>query len=145
MKLTNHFTLAEFVVSQEATRRGIPNVPPPVAIANMKRTAEMLEQVRALAGRPITLTSGFRSPTVNKLVGGSANSAHVKGLAADIICSGLGSRELARMIRDSDIEFDQLIMEGTWVHIALRDGPLRREVLTATFKNGIANYSKGIA
>jgi len=145
MNLTEHFTLEELVASQTAARRRLDNRPGPEVLANLKRVAVLLEQVRALVDRSITVSSGYRSPVVNGAVGGSKNSAHVLGLAADINASGVSPKDLAKKIRDSDIQFDQLIYEGTWVHIGLSAGAPRREVLTATFAPGGVVYSRGIA
>lgn len=145
MNLSPHFTLDELVASQVAERRGIDNKPTIPIVRNLVRVAETLEQVRALVGRPIVISSGYRCPDLNKWVGGAPSSAHTLGLAADISCSGMAPRELAHAIRDSSIEFDQLIYEGTWVHLGLSTGAPRREVLTAHFDAGRATYSKGIA
>jgi len=145
MKLTEHFTLAEMTDSQTATRRGISNTPSAAIIVNLKRVAEFLEQVRALVGGPITVSSGYRSPDLNKAIGGAANSAHVLGLAADINAPGVTSKTLARLIQAAGLPFDQLIFEGTWVHVGLSASSPRRQVLTATFVGGRATYSIGIA
>ena len=144
MKLSPHFSLAELVSSQVATRKGIDNAPAPAIVANLTRLAALLEQVRALVGAPIAISSGYRSPALNKAVGGAANSAHVLGLAADISTAKLTPKALALLIRQSDIAFDQLIYEGTWVHIGLSTGALRRQVLTAKFAGGGVSYVAGI-
>ena len=144
MKLTEHFSLAELVASQVATRKGIDNAPGPAIIANLTRLAALLEQVRALVGGPITVSSGYRSPALNRAVGGAASSAHVLGLAADISTNKLAPKALALLIRQSGIVFDQLIYEGTWVHIALSAGAPRRQVLTAKFVGGSVSYVSGI-
>ena len=144
MKLSPHFSLAELVSSQVATRKGIDNAPAPAIVANLTRLAALLEQVRALVGAPIAISSGYRSPALNKAVGGAANSAHVLGLAADISTAKLTPKALALLIRQSDIAFDQLIYEGTWVHIGLSTGALRRQVLTAKFAGGSVSYVAGI-
>ena len=144
MNLTEHFTLEELVSSQMATRRRLDNRPGLTEVANLRRVAALLEEVRALVGGPVTVSSGYRSPAVNAAVGGASKSAHVHGLAADISAPGVTPRKLAQMIRDSEIEFDQLIYEGTWVHIGLSTGALRRQVLTATFAPGGVVYSQGI-
>ncbi len=143
--MTEHFTLAELVASQTATRKGIDNTPGADALINLGRLAATLELVRALVGGPITVSSGYRCPALNRAVGGAANSAHVSGLAADITAPGLTPRALALLIRESGIAFDQLIYEGTWVHIGLCAGVPRGQVLTATFTAGRASYSEGIA
>ncbi|MEM4986187.1 D-Ala-D-Ala carboxypeptidase family metallohydrolase [Collimonas sp. H4R21] len=104
-----------------------------------------MELVRVLVGKPIFVSSGYRSPAVNRIVGGASNGAHVLGLAADIHCSGVTPKQLANAIKVSGIAFDQLIYEGTWVHIGLSDGTPRQQVLTAVFDNGRASYLVGIA
>ena len=144
MNLSPHFSLAELVASQVATRKGIDNTPAAVVVANLTRLAALLEQVRALVGAPIAISSGYRSPALNKAVSGAANSAHVLGLAADISTAKLTSKALALLIRQSGIIFDQLIYEGTWVHIALSAGAPRRQVLTAKFAGGGVTYVAGI-
>ncbi|MBW3498887.1 D-Ala-D-Ala carboxypeptidase family metallohydrolase [Janthinobacterium sp. NKUCC08_JDC] len=144
MNLSPHFSLAELVASQVATRKGIDNTPAAAVVANLTRLAAMLEQVRALVGMPIAISSGYRSPALNKVVGGAGNSAHVLGLAADISTTKLAPKALALLIRQSDIAFDQLIYEGTWVHIGLSAGAPRRQVLTAKFAGGGVNYVAGI-
>ena len=144
MNLSPHFSLAELVASQVATRKGIDNTPAAAVVANLARLAALLEQVRALVGAPIAISSGYRSPALNKAVGGAGNSAHVLGLAADISTSKLAPKALALLIRQSDIAFDQLIYEGTWVHIGLSAGTPRRQVLTAKFAGGGVSYVAGI-
>jgi hypothetical protein len=145
MNLTEHFTLAEFTDSQTAVRRGISNIPNEKALDNLRRVAEVLEQVRTLVGKPLNISSGYRSPALNLAVGGAQASAHLSGLAADITVSGMTPIDLARAIEGSGIKFDQLIYEGTWVHIGLADGELRNEVLTAHFGHGGALYTRGIS
>ncbi|MDX8121565.1 D-Ala-D-Ala carboxypeptidase family metallohydrolase [Janthinobacterium sp. GMG2] len=144
MNLSPHFSLAELVASQVATRKGIDNTPALAVVANLTRLAALLEQVRALVGAPIAISSGYRSPALNKAVVGAANSAHVLGLAADISTTKLAPKALALLIRQSDIAFDQLIYEGTWVHIGLSVGEPRRQVLTAKFAGGGVSYVAGI-
>ncbi|MBH3427362.1 D-Ala-D-Ala carboxypeptidase family metallohydrolase [Pseudomonas alkylphenolica] len=131
MKLTDHFTLEEMTVSVSAPRLGIENTPSSHALGNLLRLCTFLEQVRSLVGGPVLISSGYRSPALNGAVGGSTNSAHCKGLAADFIVPNLTPKQLAQAIADSPLEFDQLILEyDKWVHLALADGPLRREILT---------------
>lgn len=144
MQLSKNFSLAELVASQIATRKGIDNTPAPAIVTNLTRLATLLEQVRAVVGAPIAISSGYRSPALNKAVSGAANSAHVLGLAADISTAKLAPKALALLIRQSGIIFDQLIYEGTWVHIGLSVGAPRRQVLTAKFAGGGASYVAGI-
>lgn len=131
MKLSEHFTLAELTASQSAGRLGLDNTPPVAIVDALRKTAQLLEQVRALLGKPIIVSSGYRAPQVNRAVGGAANSAHMLGCAADFACPAFGSPlEVCREIAQSDIAYDQLIHEfRAWVHIAWSPQP-RRMVLT---------------
>lgn len=141
MKLSAHFDLAEFTISQTASRLNLDNTPDADTIARLKITSEAMEEVRALLGKPISISSGYRSPAVNKAVGSSSTSAHVKGWAVDFICSQFGTPlAICRVLAKSKIDFDQLIEEGSWVHISF-DPRMRREILT--MREG--HYSKGLA
>lgn len=149
-RLSPHFTLAELTVSNEGDRAGLRNVPVGTVIDNLARLATCLEGVRTLLfNAPILVSSGYRSPAVNNLVGGSYKSAHMQGLAADFIAPQYGRvRAICEAIRDSSIQFDQLIFEGRWVHLAIpASGKIpRRDVLTAVFRGGQApQYLKGLA
>lgn len=126
--LTPNFSLEELSVTQQ---RGLDNRPPPPVAARLQETAEQMEAVRALLGdRPITVTSGYRSAAVNRAVGGAARSAHMKGWAVDFNCHRFGTPlEVCRAIAASPLTFDQLIEEGSWVHISF-DPRRRRQVLT---------------
>ena len=148
-RFSPNFSLAELTVSQAAERAGLRNLPVGVALDNLARLALFLEQVRGLLfNAPILVSSGYRSPTVNGLVGGSLQSAHMKGLAADFIAPKYGRpKAICEAIRDSSLQFDQLIFEGTWVHVAIpAAGQIpRRECLTARFRPGQSTqYLKGI-
>jgi hypothetical protein len=147
-KLTQHFTLDEFTVSETAARKGYPNVPAPHTNErnHLTRLAETMELVRdMLGGKPILVTSGYRSPKVNAAVGGSKTSKHMEGLACDFICPGYGTpllicKAIEPHVRELGI--DQLIHEfATWVHLGLRDGEPRHQVLTIDTKgtrNGLS-------
>lgn len=131
--LSPSFTLDEFIVSQEAARRGIDNMPMAWAIENLKYVANQLENIRGpvLGGRPIIVSSGFRCPKLNDAVGGSPNSAHLKGLAADFIAPKFGTPyDICQAIVRHNIIFDQLIYEQTWVHIGWSEGTQRGQILT---------------
>ncbi|PYG83133.1 MULTISPECIES: D-Ala-D-Ala carboxypeptidase family metallohydrolase [unclassified Pseudomonas] len=131
MLITPHFTLDEMTVSQLAARDGFSNIPPPEARANLQLLCCALEQVRAMFGMPIIVSSGFRSERVNRLIGGAANSQHVQGLAADFTVVEVTPRETVRRIMESTVPFDQLILEfDDWVHFSVTRGKPRREVLT---------------
>ena len=91
MMLTPHFALDEFIVSQEAARRGIDNTPPAEVVDRLRHTAVGLEGVRIRLGAPIHISSGYRCSELNAAVGGAATSDHLTGDAADFICPGFGS------------------------------------------------------
>lgn len=144
-QLTAHFTLEEFTHSDTALRTGIKNIPSLQALENLKTVASGLEQVRAILGKPIFVTSGYRSPTLNRFIGGSTTSAHCLGYAVDFKCPQFGTPDaITRAIKDSGIKADQVICEGGvsgWVHISFAPS-MRRQTLTAVFdKNGKAHYT----
>ena len=132
MRLSPHFTLAEFTRSDKAIELGEPNQPTRAHLSNLQRLAAGMEKVRAICGdRPITITSAYRNPKVNRAVGGVPTSAHALGHAADFTVAGLTPMAAARMIRDSALGFDQLILETGRgiVHLSF-DPRGRREVKT---------------
>lgn len=133
MKLSRNFSLAEFEASETAARRGIDNQAPPEVVNALMYTAQGLEVVRqALGGHPVIITSGYRSPELNRAVGGSASSQHMRGQAADIIVPGFGRPlEVCRRILEAGLVFDQLIHEfGGWTHISFVPSGARLAVLT---------------
>lgn len=136
--LSPYFSLAEFTVSQTASRMGLSNQPATQEHHdNLKRTAATMEKVRTLLGnKPIMVTSGYRSPEVNRAVGGSATSAHCSGLACDFQCPGYGTpTEIAHFLEGhmQELGLDQLIDEyppSGWVHVGLSAAPPRYMALT---------------
>lgn len=144
--LTPHFRLEELTNSSTAQRLLIDNTPPDNVLANLQILAEGLEKVRALLpiqNSPLHIDSGYRCPDLNKAVHGAADSAHMTGYAADFTCSIVGTPEyIVSLIQNSDIKFDQLIQEGTWVHISF-DPRMRQEILTAHFTPEGTTYSVG--
>lgn len=128
MKLTDHFSLEEFTHSDTADAMGIDNKPTAAHLKNLRKLADGMEKVRALFGKPIDITSGYRNPELNKAVHGVKNSAHALGHAADFHVKGFTDLDAAKVIRDSGLAFDQLIYErGRCVHLSL-DPQLRQEV-----------------
>lgn len=139
--LSPHFTLEEFCDSQTAARHGLNNVPMlgTPERANLERTAQVMEEVRTILGdKPILISSGFRAPAVNKAVGGSKNSKHMEGLAADFSCPGFGPPlAVCRALKPhmAKLEIDQLIYEyETWVHLGLSKTNARHMALTIDVK-----------
>ena len=135
-RLTAHFALEELVATQH---REIDNRPPPEVVANLRATAARMEEVRRLLGdRVISVSSGYRCPALNRKVGGARTSAHLTGHAVDLNCYGFGApRAVCRAVATSDLAFDQLIEEGTWIHISF-DPRMRRQVLTKRPGGGYA-------
>lgn len=140
--MTPHFKLSEFTRSKTAEAGGIKNIPPADVLPHLQRLAEGLERIRAMIGGcPIVILSGYRSPELNKAVGGVANSQHVKGQAADIIAPTYGSvHNLARAIdlNSKALGVDQVIKErnskgSEWVHVSFTLDP-RYQALTITSK-----------
>jgi uncharacterized protein YcbK (DUF882 family) len=132
MQLSEHFSLSEMTFSQTATRRGLDNTPSAPVVKNLKTLCEkVLEPLREKLGKPIHVTSGYRSEVVNAAVGGVSNSQHLLGEAADIVVPGMSVQELFNFVRNSGIEFDQLINEyGRWVHVSYTTRhPNRKSVL----------------
>jgi hypothetical protein len=145
MNLSNSFTLEQLIFSETAVRKGIDNTPNDEQIANLTELAQVLERVQSLLGHPLHISSAFRSPKVNSLVGGSPTSAHMEGYAADFVCPSFGTPlEVCKAIVSSDLAFDQIIQEGTWCHLSI-DPRMRHETLTASFAGGKASYTNGIA
>ncbi len=143
MLLTPHFSLSEMIFSQTATRNDIDNTPAQPIIDNLRLLCATLERVRALSDSPVIISSGYRSESVNRLIGGAANSQHLKGLAADFKVIGSTPRETVRLISSSSIEFDQLILEfDRWVHLSVTHDTPRRQVLTLRKGSG---YLAGLA
>jgi len=142
MQLTEHFNLAEMIVSPTAKRLGLSNNPTAEHIANMKYVCEkILEPVRAHFGKPVQINSSYRSPLVNKAVGGSPTSQHSNGEAVDFEVPGISNKVVADWVADH-LEFDQVILEfysaadganSGWVHASIkRNGQNRKQRLIAT-------------
>jgi len=144
-RLSEHFTLEELIFSQTAARKGIDNTPSAEIVANLRALARVLEEVRVLLGAPIMVSSGYRSPELNRAVGGAKRSAHLLGLAADFTAPQSGTvLRVARRLAGSGIGYDKLIHEyGAWVHlgIAPADAEPRREQLSIFQGTG---YLEGI-
>ena len=146
MRLSEHFTLGELSFSEIAYRSGIDNYPGDEQISNLKRVADLMETIRTLLrSSPIVVHSGYRSPIVNRAVGGVETSAHCLGLACDFTCPSFGAPNVvANKIFESDIQYDQLILEYGWVHVSLSpegDRPRRESLTKSSYKSP---YESGI-
>lgn len=166
--LTAHFTLEELTHSDTAVRLGIDNTPPDAIIEHLRGAARGMETIRELLGNfSISVNSGFRCEELERVITAKdyrawcarralpvdaqswqryfAGKAHPKGWACDWTCWRFGSPEtIVRFLtQKADLHFDQLIVEGTWVHASF-DPQMRHQVLTASFAAGVPSYSSGV-
>jgi zinc D-Ala-D-Ala carboxypeptidase len=118
MNLTTHFTIEELT---HTDHRELENTPNEAELANIKRLAEFLEQVKTvLGGKPIMVNSAFRSKAVNDAVGSKDTSQHRIGCAADLRVPGMTPDEVVRAVIASDLGYDQVIREfDRWTHISI--------------------------
>lgn len=123
-----YFTLEEFLRSDKAKAEGIDNTPSFEVVDNINSLVEnILEPLRAAYGKPIIVNSGYRSPALNKAVGGANGSAHMRGDAADIRAADMpGFKKFVLDFLDArKIKFDQCILEKSprseWIHIAIKN------------------------
>ena len=148
MKLSKNFSLSELTKSQTATRKGISNEPSTEHVENLIHLAEsVLQPVRDHFGKPVAISSGYRSPELCEAIGSSSKSQHAKGEAADFEIPGVDNMQLATWI-NKNTDFDQLILEfyepgdpnSGWVHCsAVKEGS-RAQVLKATKVEGKTKY-----
>jgi hypothetical protein len=143
MKLSKYFTKEEFEHSNTAVQRSISNVMDSGQTQKAIDLCEnVLDKIREHTGKPLKLNCGYRSPLVNKAVGGAKSSQHILGEAADL---DLHSRELFVWIIEN-LEFDQAIFEfGTddnagWFHLSYRKGRNRKQALRAKKQAGKTVY-----
>lgn len=131
-----YFTIKELTKSSTAEAKGIDNTPTPEVERNLTALVDnILDGVREIYGKPITVNSGYRCQELNKAVGGSATSDHVKGFAADITCSNKKENAILFDIIKNTFIFDQLIWEKgndqypDWVHVSFNPNRQRKQIL----------------
>ena len=144
MNLTEHFTLDELTSSETAERNGWDNTPNETELANLKRLAEFLEEVKtALGGKPIMVSSGYRGKQVNDAVGSKDSSQHRTGCAVDFRVPQLTPDQVVKAIVASGLPYDQVIREfDRWTHLSIPNTPEtapRRQVLIID-KLGVRPY-----
>lgn len=150
MKLSKNLSLSEVSKSNTATRLGIDNTPSGEHLENIKFLAENIFQpIRDHFGKPIFVSSGYRSEKLNKAIGGASSSQHCKGEALDLDNDATNdptNKEIFDYIKDN-LEFDQLIWEfGTdknpnWVHVSVKaNGQNRKQILKAVKVSGRTKY-----
>ena len=153
MKLSKNLNLAEVTRSETAKRRKIDNAPTDEHIENLKiLAANIFQPMRDHFGKPIYISSGYRSEALNKAIKGSKTSQHCKGEALDIdndnANNGVTNRDIFEFIRDN-LKFDQLINEfpvkgkPSWVHVSYSKTQQRNQILKA-YKDSrnITRYKK---
>lgn len=150
MQLSENLTLAEVTRSETAKRKGVSNMPTPEHIENFKLlAAKVFQPIREHFGKPIHISSGYRSAALNKAIGGAASSQHCTGEAIDIDMDGtsITNAQIFNYIKDN-LEFDQLIWEfGTktnpdWVHVSYEStGKQRKQILVASKVGGKTVYT----
>jgi predicted nuclease of predicted toxin-antitoxin system len=148
MKLSKNFTLSELTKSQTAVRKNIKNEPSTAHVENLIHLAEtVLQPIRDHFGKPVVISSGYRSPELCEAIGSSSKSQHARGEAADFEIMGVDNMQLAMWI-NKNTDFDQLILEfyepgdpnSGWVHCsAVREGS-RGQVLKASKVEGRTKY-----
>ena len=124
--MTPHFTLAELT---HTDHRSLNNTPNPGELANLQRLAEFLEVVKTtLGGKPVMISSGYRSKAVNDAVGSKDTSQHRLGLAADFRVPGMAPDAVVRALLA--LPYDQIIREyDAWTHISISDKPRRQALI----------------
>lgn len=137
-----YFSIGELCRSNTADLKGIPNHPNTYQKMNLEKLiVRVLDPIRSLYGKPIYVNSGFRSATLNEVIGGAKNSQHMSGKAADITAGNpKENKKLLDIIlflyQEGDIDFDQLINEKpvggnpSWIHISYNEDNNRGQVLT---------------
>ena len=134
MKLTDNFTINELTYSVTAAANNIDKRPSVEVIANLKALCEnVLQPLRNHLGCPVIVTSGYRSPELNKKIGGKQNSQHLKGQAADFVVPQKNLEDIFSYIKNT-LPFDQLLLEtgkaGKWIHVSFcSNGYNRRQAV----------------
>jgi len=151
VRLSQNFTIQEYIKSQTALRQGIDNTPTEEHMGNATALfRNVVQKVRDQFGVTV-INSGYRGEALNKAVGGSSKSQHCKGEAVDIECPGTPNYDVAKWIEDN-LDFDQLILEfytpgipdSGWVHVSYKSEGNRKSVLTAMKENGKTVYKPGL-
>ena len=136
MRLSKNFVLSEITRSNTAKRLGISNEMSEKHLENMQRLIDNLIQPLRDSIGPIRISSGYRSPSLNRAISGSNKSQHTKGQALDLQFWKEGkmcNKEVYDWVLENDVEFDQMINEFdfSWVHLSLKESKNRKQVLIA--------------
>lgn len=152
MQLSKNLSLLEVTKSSTAIKLGIDNMPTPAHLESLKALAtNIFQPIREYFGKPIAVSSGYRSKALNDAIPGSSKtSQHSVGEALDLDQDGKSTGVTNKMVFDyikNNLNFDQLIWEfGTdtnpdWVHVSYKaNGPQRKQILKAARVNGKVTY-----
>lgn len=149
---TKNFTWSELQHSNSSAKYGISNVATGTARTNLLRQAQFLQIIRDWHGKPMSVNSGYRSPELNKKVGGVSNSSHMHGLATDVVFSGVSkgienqfafANKIASFLHEKGVNFDQIIAYDTFIHLSCANSALktRNEVFkTNKYRSTVVVY-----
>ena len=148
-KISKYVTYAEVIKSNQATALKLSNMPNATQLNNLRLVCtNVFDKVREHFGKPIGISSGFRSVELNAKIGGSKTSQHCEGKALDVdgdMFGGINNKELFFYIKENCI-FDQLIWEfgsenaPDWVHVSYNEGKNRKQVLRGLKSGGKTIY-----
>ena len=148
MQLSKNFHLSEFLISQTASRMRLDNTASEIAVVNLKMLCtNVLQPIRDHYQKPVIISSGYRSPAVNRAVGGSSKSQHMTGQAADFTIPSIDNWTLAQWIH-RELNYDQLILEfytggnSGWIHVGYSPRHLNQELTINKWGsfNGLKKY-----
>ena len=151
MQLSKNFSLHELTKSQQGTRLGIDNTPSDSVIKNLQGLVNnILQPLRDMLGKPISISSGYRSLELNTAIGGGRTSEHCFGYAADVEVPGMDNKELFNLVKNN-FKFTQLILEfyqegiadSGWVHVSYNPTNLKNQSLLAVKQNNKTVYLPG--
>ena len=155
MQLSEHLSVAEYIKSDTAKRKGISNSMTAAHTENAKvLAAKIFEPIRLHFGKPIFLSSGYRSEALNSAIGGSSSSQHCSAEAMDLDQDDRGTGVTNRMVFDyikDHLVFDQLIFEmgddqnPDWVHVSYKVSGTQRKQILRAYREGSATKYKPYA
>lgn len=130
------FAPNDFFNSTVADKNGITNLlsdgdESAIILQNLSKTADLAQSIRDLLRCPVIINSGYRCQILNNLVGGKPNSQHLIGQAIDFVAPDFGvPADIITFLKQSSLEVDQCLMEGTWIHASIKDSNNRNEFAT---------------
>ncbi len=126
-----NFTMSELLHSDIAEKYNISNIPDKKSLDNLlDLIVHCLQPIRNYIGKPMIISSGYRSPRLNghPLINGASNSQHTTGNAADFTIKGMTPKQIVEKVKASGVQYDQLINEkNCWVHISFNKGNNRHQ------------------